>query len=143
MTEGERDALEAELSAMSPAEISPALRDRIGGELARPAREAYRWWRPVVATVGATVGAAACVLLGAWLASDRRGDVGPPRVTIDPGTTRLVVAAAPIASLADYRRALAESPARLDALLDAEAARPLGSREPMPAREFAHADRDF
>jgi hypothetical protein len=136
MTDPELNALEAELAAMSPADLSPALRGRIAAELTRPAITA-RWPRATLIALAA----AACVALAFWLIPIHH-DAPPTQVTTDPATSRLI-AHGPIATVADYRRALAESPARLDTLLDAEASRPLCTPEPATTRAFARANSDF
>jgi hypothetical protein len=51
--------------------------------------------------------------------------------------------AQPAMSLGTYQRALAESPARLEALFDAQSSRPMGPPEPTPATALAHTNRDW
>ena len=114
------DPLEMELGAMRPAEPSPELVDRVARALGRPPASAGRRVL-LAATVGTAL--AACVVLAVVLDRDPRPE----------GKNSVVVATVPPSpaededrpALANYRRALARSPASLDDLLDRHAARPL------------------
>jgi hypothetical protein len=138
----DRDPLEAELEAMAPVETSPALRRRIGDALAKPPRRTM-WLRGAAGLLAA----AACVAVAMWIGHARhRGAVGDPKMAVNPTDDRrrpMAMATPTAMSLGDYQRALAESPARLDALLDADSARPIGPPASAPVPVFARADRDL
>jgi hypothetical protein len=128
MTDPNPDSLEAELTSMKPVDLSPALSQRIGEALAQSAQPHPRafWLRRAALPV-----AAACIALIAWLAV--------PHYSKHPSSNYIffdpiepVAPATHVATLADYRRALAESPARLDALFDAQAELRFGSADPSP-----------
>jgi len=128
MTNDERDPVEVELEALRPIAPSSELYRRIGDALA-PA--SARPWRTTLA-IAAITAAAACVALVTWLARPRDN----PTVSNEFATTTTVPAPLAVAqsatALRDYRQALAESPARLEALLDAQSYRPMGPPDPAP-----------
>ena len=140
MTNDERDPFEAELEALTPTAPSPDLHRRLGHALS-PTNA-----RPWSATILAITAAAASVALVTWLArlhEDRT-------VSKELATTTTTAISNPLAdaqsatSLRDYRQALAESPARLDALLDAQSYRPMGPPDPAPpATSLARVNRDW
>ena len=111
------DPLEAELSALRPHEISPALRRRVAAGLAAPPPGRFRRrWLPALA------GGLAAACLAAVLFPWRGGDVVGPR-PIDTSSTPTPPLAAdesrPV--LLAYQRAWARSPEDLAALLDKHA----------------------
>jgi len=118
----QRDALEQELEAMTPCELSPDVRRRIGQSLVRATqsnRDIRWWWARLVA-------AAACVAIAilAWQMRVSRGT--GPRSTV-PESHNLASAPVPVATLGSYKLAFARSPDRFDALLDRQAARPIAA----------------
>jgi hypothetical protein len=135
------DPLEAELSAIQPVDLSPAVRQRIGHALAQPAPSRMRFVWPRRA---ALLIAAACIALIAWLALPHAKEGSRQKQIVqqvhdmhrDSFTTDS-------ATLADYRRALAESPARLDSLLDAQAAVNMGSPDRSVDLRAASAEPDW
>jgi hypothetical protein len=122
MTSPKPDPLEAELSAMQAVELSPALRRRIGQALAQPVRPRSR--RVLLSPVALLVGAAAaCIAIAGWVAVHHHQEQsGKTLIVQQVEGLRPNLIPTDAATLADYRRAIAESPARLDALLDAQAA---------------------
>jgi hypothetical protein len=118
----QRDALEQELEAMTPCELSPDVRRRIGQSLIRDVQSNrnVRWWW------GGLVAAAACVAIAisGWRIRVSL-DTGPHQTV--PGSHYLAGAPTPNATLGSYKLAFARSPDRFDALLDQQAARPLAA----------------
>ena len=130
MTFPEPDPLEAELSAIQPVDLSPALRRRIGQALGQPVqrRSPSVWLNPV-----ALVAAAACISLATWLALGHQDEHwGKKPLVQQVQVLRPNLVSTDAANLGDYRRALAQSPARLDALLDAQAPLTMRPGEPVP-----------
>jgi hypothetical protein len=119
----DRDAFEVELSALRPRTVSPALRERIGRELARPPRP----WRGIAA------GLAAVILGVLTLALSLHRDEQPPTSAPPPASES--EEAPP--TLQAYRSALFRSPEELDALLEKHAA----SRRPADDRPLHAFDR--
>ena len=117
------DPLEAELASFRAPPVSLELRERIGAELSRRPS-------PVRAVIGPLAGlaAAACVVAGVAIWAQRATTTkhagGPDRGPSDHNipTHRAAVGFASPPTVMDYRRAFAESPDALDALL----ARPAG-----------------
>ena len=118
----QRDALEQELEAMAPCELSPDVRRRIGQSLVRGAQSNrnVRWWW------GGLLAAAACVAIAisAW---HMRVSRDTSLHTTLPESHNLASAPIPDATLGSYKLAFARSPDRFDALLDQQAARPLAA----------------
>lgn len=122
----QRDALEAELEAMTPRELPQDMRRRIGQALvadSRSNRSTARWW------LAGLLALAACVAV-AVVASHMRvlPGIGPGRNA--PDIHELASVRIPDATLGSYKLAFAQSPDRLDALLDQQAARPLAANDP-------------
>lgn len=123
------DSLEAELRALVPAEPSVGLRDRVGRALSAhavptrsvSARPARRWY------VGG-LAAAACVVAATvvWRVNRRETHVAVPIASTAPAPDTTGTVDDDLPALAVYRRALGDSPAALDQLLDRHAARSLG-----------------
>jgi len=119
------DALEAELSALLPQEVSPGLRRRVAERLgaAAPAKTRPRW---VIALAGGL--AAACLAaIFLWWCVGRHGE--PEQTIIRPRPTPTVEFEDTEPTLLAYRLALARSPDELDALLDRQA---VSAAEPEP-----------
>lgn len=138
----ERDPLEAELEAMSPIETSPDFRRHIADAMARPKP------RPSTTTWLRRAGlltAAACVAVAIWIGHARNRAATDPKIIVKEADNRRPIATnpPPATSLGAYQRAWAESPARLDALLDADSARPIGPPASAPLPLFARAGRDL
>ena len=139
-----RDPLEAELESFRPASLSAGFGDRIGRELRHDSRRAWR----IRSSVGLGLAAAACAAV-AFLWWDGRGDGSPGGLQVadtrpaDPSnvdTTR-PAGELPPPTVAVYHRALASSPAALDALLDAHAPRLFPAADQAPARDAFHSTR--
>jgi hypothetical protein len=111
------DPLEAELSALRPQEVSSGFRRRVAERLADgpPARRRQLW--PIALAGGL---AAACLAAAVLLWPDRP-KVNPEPVIVQPRPAPPVAAEDPGPTIQAYRRALARSPAELDALLDKHA----------------------
>jgi hypothetical protein len=124
-----RDPLEAELKSFGPAPLSAGFADRVGRELRR---DSSRVWR-LRASIGLGLAAAACAAL-ALLWWDGHGDGVP-------GDVPAARPDLPPPTVAAYRQALADSPAALDALLDAHAPGLLPSARPSPAADAFHSSR--
>jgi hypothetical protein len=110
------DPLETELAALVPHELSAGMRRRVAERVAQGMPARRRW---VFALAAACIVAAAL----AWWGSSPR--VVPPPIAVLPVPIPVpapVVAEDAGPTLLAYRRALAESPAALDALLDRHAA---------------------
>ena len=116
-----QDALEQELEAMRPCELSPDVRRRIGQSLVRhrqPDRNVRWWWG------GLAAAACVAIAISAWHMRLSR-DTG--NQTTVPQSRSLASAPLPDATLGSYKLAYARSPDRFDALLDRQAARPLAA----------------
>ena len=118
------DALEAELRGLSPCPPSPGLRRRIAGRLADAAPAP----RPVGRYAALAGLLAAAVLAFAVLRGRTDHRITAPEVAVRPAPP----AAGP-PTLQAYRRALAQSPDALTALLDAEALRTASAAPPLRA----------
>ncbi|HEY2786996.1 MAG TPA: hypothetical protein VGJ05_18690 [Fimbriiglobus sp.] len=105
------DPFEAELAAICPLGPSPGLRRRVAGRLGRPAAPRWVW---AVVLVGMLAGAG--VFAALWWP-----DPAAPSSPIVPDSPAAVEPDDAVPSLAAYRRALAQSPEALDALLDRSA----------------------
>jgi len=123
------DPLEAELSALSPHDVSPGLRGRIAERLSEPSSvKLPRWqWRRLALTGGLAAACLAAVvyLWGGGGVNLQRAVVGPPNVPpvepaprFRPMTPAIIVDWEP--RLVTYQRALARSPEDLDVLLSHE-----------------------
>jgi hypothetical protein len=112
------DPLEAELSGLRPAELSPELRRRVGERLAEPPpAQSRRVWP--IAVVGGLIAACVAVVVVRWGGG---GGVEPAPVVVPPpppAAPAEVEDSGP--TLLAYQRALARSPEDLNALLDKEA----------------------
>jgi hypothetical protein len=119
----DRDPLEAELESLRPADLPPALVNRIGADLSH----GERMHRPRTGRLGAAAAAAACVALAAvvWRAARPAGVDVRPIVRASPVTPGSGAADSEQPALATYHRALADTPEALDALLDRHSARAL------------------
>jgi hypothetical protein len=140
----EFDPLEAELQALRPREPSPDLKRRLSERL-DVARQPHVTRRRKSRWIGAVAGgliAAGVAALIVW----RKGNevVGPPMpdIRIEAATAAAFDDSLP--SFWSYRKALADSPAAVDALLDRHAA---GNTELKPGRArvyfFARYDSDL
>ena len=119
-----RDPFEAELSALRPLEVSPALRRRVASGLAGPPpRRSRRRWLPVLA--GGLAAACLAAVLFSWGGD---GEVGPGPIIGTPRSSPLVDVDDSMPMLLAYRRALARSPEDLGALLDKQAMASPGPR---------------
>jgi hypothetical protein len=130
------DPFEAELSALRPHEVSPALRRRVASGLSGPPpRRDPRRWLPVLA------GGLAAACLASVLFSWGGGEVGPGPITDPPRPTPAVDADDSTPMLLAYQRALTSSPEDLDALLDKHARVSPGPRPGLlPIRGFTRSD---
>ena len=121
----EWDALERELQAMHPCELSRDVRQRIDQSLARDSRSSHRtaawWW-------GGLVAAAACLAIAAFAWHSRPAPGRSPTNGL-PEVHNIAIAPIREATLGSYKLAFARSPDRFDALLDKEAARPLATAD--------------
>jgi hypothetical protein len=113
------DALEAELAALRPRDVSPALQQRVAERLGDAPSARSRWiWG--VALAG---GLAAACLAAVLLLGRGGGPSAPTGQTIVEALPKLHGPADDsLPSLQAYQRALARSPEELDALLDRHAA---------------------
>jgi hypothetical protein len=122
-----RDPFEAELSALRPHEISPALRRRVAAGLAGPPPGRFRRrWLPALA--GGLAAACLAAMLFRWGGG---GDEGSGPIVIPPRSTPRVAVDDSRPVLLAYQRAWARSPEDLAALLDKQA---LGAPGPGPGR---------
>ena len=137
----DRDPLEAELEALHPALTSAGFTDRVSRALRETSSPGSRRRAPVVLALAA---AAACVVVAfAWWGS--RGDgthdaaqVVATRPAQPAGVARREL---PPPTVAAYRRALAESPDALDALLDAHAPQVFPATTGAPDGDVFHSTR--
>ncbi|MBO0701130.1 MAG: hypothetical protein J2P46_22225 [Zavarzinella sp.] len=127
------DPLEAELAGLTPPAVSPELRQRIAERLARP--PVYRRAWPLVLAGGLIAG---CVAVVAF----RHGGPRPvePEPVVVPQPAPAVEAVSPEPSLLVYERALAQSPERLDAVLDRAAGGPNPKPELARIGAFTRSD---
>jgi hypothetical protein len=121
------DPLEAELSALRPAEPSAGLRRGIGRRLETAPPGRRRAW---------ALGLAAACLAGVVFLAGRGGRIGPNRIVPQP----LALAEDSEPTLLEYQRALARSPEDLEALLDKHAFSPQPNPEPEPASALTRSD---
>src|SRR5581483_3075907 len=126
-----RDSLEAELEALRPLELPPALAARIGAQLDAPGRAArFRWWWiPAAVAAAASVG----IAVGVWRAITHGVQNTPTVVHTTPDSPSGTVAREDIPALATYPRALSGPPEALNELLDRHAARSLSGGTHAPA----------
>ena len=119
------DALERELEAMRPCDLSQDVRRRIAQSLAHDSRLSHRratwWW-------GGLIAAAACLAIAAF-AWHLRPARGPDPWNGLPDDRNIAIAPIRDATLGSYKMAFARSSDRFDALLDKEAARPLATAD--------------
>jgi hypothetical protein len=131
------DPLETELEALRPRGISPELKRRIAEHLAEAQAARQRLpWSPALA--GALAAASLAAVLLGWSGRDSEPSPNDPRppVFVVNGNAKPTVQA--------YRRALAQSPHALNALLDKHAARTLPSdSQRAPIRAFARSDEQY
>jgi len=113
------DPLEAELESLRPHELPPLLRQRIISALSEPRRRPPRA-HPSRLWIGALAAAACLVIAVAIWRGREQGMASPGRSPVAAGSSP------PTDSVVAYQRALAQSPEALDALLDADAVRPIG-----------------
>ncbi len=136
--------LESELSSFQPAPTSPELRERVAEALssqidAAPAargdrqRLRYMVWMAVAASVLLAVGLIAYQQFGNR--DHESPKPAPRRIAQDNGDSRDDVVPQP--SLWAYRVAMADSPQRLDAMLDQHAATLLSPEEDLIRAGFA------
>lgn len=117
------DALEAELAAMRPREVSPGLRRRVGERLGGwPALRSRRFW-----AVGLAAGVAACVAAVLLLGRVPPAGTGQNGVKVPVAVPDPIDDALP--TVRAYQHALARSPEELDALFDRHAVQ---GRRPEP-----------
>jgi hypothetical protein len=116
------DPLEAELSALRPHAISPALRRRVAEHLAE-ATIAKRPWPRRIVLAGSLVGACVAAIFFAWDVA-RRAERDPLVAQPQPSQPDDIELSCP--TLLQYERALAHSSDELNALLDRDAG--IGSR---------------
>jgi hypothetical protein len=127
-----RDPLEDELAGFSPRPIAASLRDRIGRQLTV---ERQRRRQRIVFGLAAAVVAAACVW---WLFPQT-----PPsddRVEPVVNTPRFSVANESPPTLANYRRALNQSPEALEQLLDHQATVTCRAEQSSAVMSVVHRD---
>jgi hypothetical protein len=111
------DPLEAELSALEPYQLSPALRRRVAERLADVPREGRQWlWRAVLA---GSLAAACLTVVFLWWGVDR-GIESKPFVVL-PRSSPAVEVEDSEPTLLAYERALIRSPEEFDALLNKHA----------------------
>ena len=138
----DHDSLEAELEALRPRPVSAGLARRIAGRFAGNSsvlpRATVRWGAPLV---GGLVAAGLIALAILWRgATSIRG----PECDVVPPTSPVVQGDEDWPTLQAYRRALAESPEALEALLDRHAATSAAAHRPPKAlRSFLVADRNL
>jgi hypothetical protein len=132
------DSLEAELAELRPRETSPGLKRRVSERLAET--QTIRRPQPWSAALAGALAAAslAAVLLG-WRSN---GGLGPTPIDALPAPVAVNGDARPTVQV--YRRALAQSPHALHALLDKHAARTLRPESPrMQVRAFTRSDERY
>jgi hypothetical protein len=133
------DPLEAELMALKPQPLSPELKTRIAGELARGSESSGWVWAAKRTTgrwpvaLATALGLAACLLAALFIRQHgvRNPAVDPPREL--PHAPLAISFDSSLPTLWTYRRALSGPPNELDALLNMHA----GSVSPA-AERFVH-----
>ncbi len=132
------DPLEAELMALRPVEISPELRRRVSERLAErlavspPPRHVR--WRIAVAS-----GLAAACLVAALIWWKGAGTSQREPIGVRPKSAPSVDVTDAEPTLLAYQRALARSPAQLDALLNAGATARESQAEPVQICAFTRS----
>src|SRR5687768_9240605 len=136
----DRDPLETELESLRPAPVSAGFAGRVGRELGQASSPPVRLRNAIVLTLAA----AACVLVAfAWWGSRQDGidDALQVAGTRPAEPVDVVRRELPPPTVAAYRRALAESPDALDALLDAHAPRLFPAAGNSPEPDVFHSTR--
>ncbi|MDB5357126.1 MAG: hypothetical protein JWN24_3579 [Phycisphaerales bacterium] len=142
----DRDPLELELESFPPPELPAALRARIAQAIdaerqANRAGAHARW--PVRWLLAGALATAACVTVSlVWFHRPRSNPIATTGPDVTPQHTNVKVRAPghQFATLAAYTRAAAESPDRLDSLMNADAALSL---TPGTSREIRAFGRSF
>jgi hypothetical protein len=134
----ELEAIERELEAMTPNIPSPQLNAMIGQRLGVQRRSRVHRWRLVVGLAAAATLAIVLVQLSVPRETTRT----PQSVRSSQPVEVMPAPAIAPAPLCEYELALAQSPARLDAVLDAQSGTHAHAGGPVVVHAFSQSDLD-